>query len=112
MLVLQEQKPAIAARRSTGVGPSVASAVPALLPLPRLEGVTRARCALLGAKTPWKRVRLTRGFGTSATSLAMKSSGSTKSSGTILNSQRLARRAEGRMPGVISHAWCHRDTVS
>ena len=68
----------IAARRSTGVGPSVASAVlavPALLPLPRLEGVTRARCALLGAKTPWKRVRLTRGFGTSATSLAMKYSG-------------------------------------
>ena len=39
----------IAARRSTGAGPSVASAVRAL---PRLAGVTCARCALLGANTP------------------------------------------------------------
>ena len=42
----------IDARRSAGAGPSVASDVLALLPLPRLAGVTRARCALLGAKTP------------------------------------------------------------
>ncbi len=41
----------MAARRSAGVV-SGASAVRALLPLPRLEGVTRARCALLGANTP------------------------------------------------------------
>ncbi len=47
----------MAARRSAGVRSSVAAAL-ALLPLPRLAGVTRARCALLGANTPWKRVRL------------------------------------------------------
>ena len=66
----------MAARRSAGVVTSGASSVRALLPLPRLAGVTCARCALLGAKTPWKRVRLTRGLGTKATSRAMKSSGS------------------------------------
>ena len=96
----------MATRRPAGVVFSVACDAPAVLPWPRLEGVTRARCALLGAQVDylaaWKRVRLTRGLGTRATSLAMKSSGSTKSSGAILNSQRLARRAEGRMPGVIS----------
>jgi hypothetical protein len=37
--------------------------------------ISRARCWLFGAKTPWNRVRLTRGFGTSAANLAMKSSG-------------------------------------
>ena len=42
----------IAARRSAGVVSSGESAVRALLPLPRLEGVTCARCALLGANTP------------------------------------------------------------
>ena len=42
----------IEARGSTGVGASIASAVLALLPLPRLAGVTRARCARLGANTP------------------------------------------------------------
>ena len=31
----------------------------ALLPLPRLDGATNARCLLFGANTPWKRVRLT-----------------------------------------------------
>jgi hypothetical protein len=36
------------------------------LALPRFTGVTKARCLLLGAKTPYKRVRLTRGFGTKA----------------------------------------------
>ncbi len=36
------------------------------LPLPRLAGVTCERCVLLGANTPWKRVRFTRGLGTSA----------------------------------------------
>ena len=46
------------------------------LPLPRLDGVTCARCALFGANTPWKRVRLTRGLGTKATSRAIKSIGS------------------------------------
>ena len=35
------------------------------------DGVTRARYLLLGAKTPWKRVRLTLGLGTKATSLEM-----------------------------------------
>jgi ribosomal protein S5 len=45
------------------------NAVRALL---RLAGVTCARCALLGAKTPWNRVRLTQGFGTKATSRAIK----------------------------------------
>ena len=45
-------------------------------PLPRLAGVTRERCLLFGANTPWKRVRFTRGLGTRAASRAMKSSGS------------------------------------
>ena len=66
----------IAARRSAGVGPCAASEGLVWLPLPRLAGVTRARCALLGANTPWNRVRLTLGLGTRATSRAMKSSGS------------------------------------
>jgi hypothetical protein len=39
-------------------------------------GVTRARCLLFGANTPWNRVRLTLGLGTRAASLAMKSTGS------------------------------------
>jgi hypothetical protein len=61
----------MAARRSADVASSGASAVRALLPLPRFAGVTCARRALFGAKTPWKRVKLTRGLGTSATSRAM-----------------------------------------
>ena len=48
----------MAARRSAGVLALGASAVRALLPLPRLAGVTCARCALFGANTPWKQVRL------------------------------------------------------
>jgi hypothetical protein len=39
--------------------------------LPRPAGVTWCRSALLGANTPWNRVRLTRGFGTRAASRAM-----------------------------------------
>ena len=42
----------------------------------RLAGVTRARYLLLGANTPWKRVRLTRGLGTRAANRAIKSNGS------------------------------------
>ncbi len=63
----------IDARRCAGVAGS--SATLTLLPLPRFAGVTNARCRLLGANTPWKRVRLTLGFGTRAASLAMKSNG-------------------------------------
>jgi hypothetical protein len=37
-----------------------------LPPLPRPAGVINARCLLFGANTPWKRVRLTLGLGTSA----------------------------------------------
>ena len=69
-------------------------------PLPRFAGVTNARCWLLGANTPWKRVRFTLGLGTSAASRAMKSRGSTKSPGAILYCRRQTRRAEGRKPGV------------
>ena len=47
-----------------------------VFPLPRFAGVTSDRYLLLGAKTPWKRVRFTRGLGTSDTSLDIKSSGS------------------------------------
>lgn len=43
--------------------------------LPRLASVTRAWYLLFGANTPWKRVKLTRGFGASAASRAMKSRG-------------------------------------
>jgi len=66
----------IAARRSAGVAASGSRFVGCWPPLPRLAGVTRPRCLLLGAKAPWNRVRFTRGFGTSAARRAMKSSGS------------------------------------
>ncbi len=67
----------IAARRSTAVRSSgSAAALASRPPLPRLAGVTRARKLLFGAKTPWKRVRLTRGFGTRAARRTMKSRGS------------------------------------
>ena len=66
----------IAARRSAGVGASVSAGSACRPPLPRLAGVTRARYLLFGANTPWKRVRLTLDFSTSAASRAMKSSGS------------------------------------
>jgi len=46
----------IAARRSAGVRSSGSAVVACRPPLPRLAGVTRARCLLLGANTPWKRV--------------------------------------------------------
>ena len=65
----------IAARRSAGVGSSKSPFARRWLPLPRLEGVTRTRYLLLGANTPWNRVKLTRGFGTRAANRAMKSSG-------------------------------------
>ena len=55
---------------------SVSSGNWVFLHLPRPTGVTSARYLLLGANTPWKRVRLTLGLGTSATSLDMKSNGS------------------------------------
>ena len=42
------------------------------LHLPRLVGVTSARYLLLGANTPWKRVRLTLGLGTRETSQKRK----------------------------------------
>ncbi len=45
-----------------------------LRPFPRLEGVICIRCLLLGANTPWNRVRLTLGLGTSAASRAKKGS--------------------------------------
>ena len=60
----------IEARFSAGVW-SVSSGAWVFLHLPRLDGVTSTRCLLLGAKTPWKRVRLTLGLGTKAASLAM-----------------------------------------
>jgi hypothetical protein len=65
----------IEARFSAGVW-SVSSGDWVFLHLPRLAGVTRARYLLLGAKTPWKRVRWTLGLGTRETSLEIKSSGS------------------------------------
>jgi hypothetical protein len=66
MPVLQEQKPAIEARRSAGVGASASPVVQCRPPLPRLAFVTRLRYRLLGA---------------------------TRSPGAILNSRRVARRA-------------------
>ena len=62
----------MAVRRSSGV----LSCSPTFgLPLPRLAGVTLILCLLLGANTPWKRVRLTLGLGTNDASFAIKSSG-------------------------------------
>ena len=45
-------------------------------PLPRPDGVNCARKLEFGANMPWKRVRWARGGGTSAASLAMKSTAS------------------------------------
>ena len=42
----------------------------------RKAGVIVTRCRLFGANTPWKRVRLTLGLGTSASKRTIKSSGS------------------------------------
>ena len=50
---------------------SLSSAEWVFLRLPRLAGVTFERYLLLGANTPWKRVRLTLGLGTRETSLEM-----------------------------------------
>ena len=66
----------IDAWRSAGDRSSM-SAPTCLPPLPLPAGVISARCLLLGANTPWQRVRLTLGFGTRAASLAIKSSGYT-----------------------------------
>ncbi len=62
----------IEARFSTGVW-STSSTGWHFLCLPRRAGVTFARYLLLGANTPWKRVRLTLGWGIKATSLEIKS---------------------------------------
>ncbi len=47
--------------RVDGVGSSESSCARRSPPLPRLAGVTSARCLPFGANTPWKGVRLTRG---------------------------------------------------
>lgn len=65
----------IAARHSAGVDASGSAVVTRLPPLLLLAGVTRERCFLLEAKTPWKHVRLTRGSGTRIATPAMRSSG-------------------------------------
>jgi hypothetical protein len=66
----------IAARPSAGAGSS-GPAVDARCPPASLGRChPRAVYLLLGANTPWKRGRLTRGFGTSAANRATKSSGS------------------------------------
>ena len=65
----------IEARFSAGVW-SAWSAELGFLRLPRQAGVTFERYLLFGANTPWKRVRLTLGFGISATILSIKSNGS------------------------------------
>lgn len=56
-----------------GLSGSTGTALP---PTPRCAGVTAERSLLWGANTPWNRVRCIRGGGTSAASLAIRSSGS------------------------------------
>ena len=60
----------MAAWRSAGVRSCASSEV--LQPLPRRAGVISARCLLLGANTPWKRVRFTLGLGIRAARRAMR----------------------------------------
>jgi hypothetical protein len=43
----------MAARRAAGLSSSTSSDAPRLAPLPRSAFVTRARCGLFGANTPW-----------------------------------------------------------
>ena len=102
MPVLQEQKPVIDARRSAGDWHCPSSSALRLLPLPRLEGVTCIRYLLLGANTPWNRVRLTRGLGTNAASRARKSNGSKMTCMDALMPR--AQDAQER-----PHGWCRLD---
>ena len=66
----------MAARRSNGAFSSPSPTCSGLFPFPRLAGVTKARCLLFGANTPWNRVRFTLGLGTKAANRARKSRGS------------------------------------
>ena len=66
----------IARRRWSGVRSSLLALVDSASAadfLPRPDGVNCARRLEFGANMPWKRVRWARGGGTSAASLAMKS---------------------------------------
>ena len=90
----------MAAWRSVGVRSIGSSDVLGFRPFPRPAGVMAARCWLLGANTPWKRVRLTRGLGTRAARRAMKSSGSKMTCRDALMPR--AQDAQER-----SHGWCH-----
>jgi hypothetical protein len=63
-------------------------------------GVTCFRNRLLGAKTPWNRVKFTLGFGTSEASLDIKSSGSKMTCMDALMPQ--AQDAQER-PHVLFH---------
>src|SRR3546814_20990833 len=69
----------IARRFSSGVRRSALASVDCASVagrLPRPDGVNCARRFAFGAKTPWNRVRCARGGGTSAASLATKSTAS------------------------------------
>ena len=60
----------MAARRPDDAFSCSSSIRSGLFPFPRLAGVTKARCLLLGANTPWNRVRFTLGLGTKAANRA------------------------------------------
>ena len=77
-----------------------------LLPLPRLARVTCARYRLLGANTPWKRLRLTRGLGTGAASRTMKSNGSNFHDGGSITPDH-----ERHYAGVRSHKGRGRESL-
>ena len=61
----------IEARFSAAVWSCASSGILTFFSLPRFAGVTSTRCLLFGAKTPWKRVRLTLGLGIREISLEM-----------------------------------------
>lgn len=94
----------ITTRRSAGVGSSPSAGPTDLPPPSRFPGVTRARYPLLGANTPWKRVRLTRGLGTSAARRTMKSSGSMMTCVVPSRSNSEQRDEDGAVAHLRRHA--------
>jgi len=116
---LEALRPPIVAGRSAVVGSSVSLEVFSEFPWPRLPGVCRARCLLLGANTPGDRFGFTPGPGIGAASRAVKSSGSkmmcvVPSRYGVLSEWRMfpaavtGRRFSGTAGLIMCTLWLHR----
>ena len=89
-----------------GVRSSASVSIVFFDPLPRLAGVMDMRYLLLGAKTPWNRVRLTLGLGTRAARLQIPDTHYFRAPPLALNARRgIARRMAIAVPSSISSIW-------